>query len=67
MGHDLKVKMAAMPILFAIGSQGSDTGPIWSSCFEMPLVQSKKHEEALYLWFIKLILKCLSIGTQMEN
>ena len=29
---DLKVKMAAMPILLAIGSQGSDTGPLWSSC-----------------------------------
>ena len=24
--------MAAMPILWAIGSQGSDTGPLWSSC-----------------------------------
>ena len=24
--------MAAMPILLAIGSQGSDTGPLWSSC-----------------------------------
>ena len=25
--------MAAMPILLAIVSQGSDTGPLWSSCF----------------------------------
>ena len=24
--------MAAMPILLAIGSQGRDTGPLWSSC-----------------------------------
>ena len=25
--------MAAMPIVLAIVSQGSDTGPLWSSCF----------------------------------
>ena len=29
----MKVKMAAMPILLAIVSQGSDTGPLWSSCY----------------------------------
>ena len=27
--------MAAMPILLAIVSQGSDTGPLWSSCFKV--------------------------------
>ena len=30
--------MAAMPILLAIGSQGSDTGPLWSSCFILTIV-----------------------------
>ena len=34
-GYDLKVKMAAMPILLVIVSQGSDTGPLWSSCLIM--------------------------------
>ena len=27
--------MAAMPILLAIVSQGSDTGPLWSSCLDI--------------------------------
>ena len=36
----LKVKMAAMPILLAIVSQGSDTGPLWSSCLTIFMKES---------------------------